>query len=166
MRTQEEIVRRIDQIREGQAKGREDFFGVQVNDLVVFLDFEHARKFLNPSVTAETWNDDKSRRPLTDEAAVAEIKDYMPFAWEKANGCRGLSASRSMDHMKAWTWLLGLSFDFDDYEYYGKPRLVEICERPMININWRKLDNGRWRNDELEEGISADEALSELGQDQ
>jgi len=70
----------------------------------------------------------------------------MPFAWEKANGCRGISASRSLRHMVAWLWLDGQDEflekwnDLRDYEYYGKPQLIAICE--LYGIDWKKFDDG------------------------
>ena len=67
----------------------------------------------------------------------------MEFAWDKANNCRGISASRSIDHYSVWIWLLGdedkLS-DIRDYEYYGKPQLVEICE--LYGWDHSKWDDG------------------------
>ena len=73
------------------------------------------------------------------------MEDYMPFAWDKANGCRGLSALRSLIHFAAWLWLLsnedynhfGGFKGLSDYQFYGKEKLIDICER----FNW---DHFQW----------------------
>ena len=88
MRNQAEIVEKI---REYQNKG--DFFGVKVGDAIAHLDFTHAKEFLKPEVTEAEWNNDFM--PLTREAVLKQMEDYMPFAWEKANGMRGISANRN-----------------------------------------------------------------------
>jgi hypothetical protein len=79
----------------------------------------------------------------------------MPFAWEKANDCRGLSANRSIEHMTAWLWMLGddLADKMDGlYEYYGKPCLRAICEK--YGCKWQQWDDGVWRNSEDDDGIA------------
>ncbi len=43
----------------------------------------------------------------------------------------------------------------DQYEYYGKPHLREISE--LVGFDWRKHDNGYWRNGEFEKGVPADQ---------
>lgn len=154
MRTQQNILDRIAAIK---AAGN-DFFGFQTADLVSYLDFEHAKPFLNAGTTAEEWG--KSRETLTSPAD--SIKSYMAFAWDKANNCRGLSAGRSVEHMKAWLWLDGkdeLVAKLDGaYEYYGKPCLYLVCKE--YGIDWQALDNDHWTNEEDGDGLSAAEAIS------
>jgi len=151
-RTQNEIVSKIKEIKVG------DFFGFKTQDLVGYLDFEHAKEFLKEGVKAEQWT-------LATKSPAEQIAEYMPFAWDKANNCRGLSAGRSVNHMEAWTWLDGkddLSDGLEDiYEYYGKPCLVAVCNE--YGIDWRALDDNRWRNDEDGEYKSADDALCGSG---
>ena len=117
-RTQEQILVRIKEIES------DDFFGFQTSDLIQFLTFENAKPWLKEGVAAEQWEQGVD--------PVELIKDYLPFAWDKANNCRGLSAGRSLEHMKAWVWLDDkpdlLKQIEEDYEYYGKPHLVKICE--------------------------------------
>lgn len=154
MKTQEEIVARIEEL---SASKTQDFLGFQTSDLLEFLEFENAKPFLIDDATEEKWAE--VQKPHTREAVIKEIKDYMPFAWGKANDCRGLSAARSLEHMKAWFWLLGEEIDVDSHTHYGKPQLVAICERPEIDVDWRELDDGCWRNSELDAGVSAEEVL-------
>lgn len=141
-RTPGAIVARIKEIETA------DFFGAETSDILVYLPFIHAQPFLKDGVTSEEWA--KSQKINNRETILAEILDYMPFAWEKANDCRGLSAGRSISHMRAWLWLLGdeLAGKIDDYSYYGKPELRAICEK--YGFNWKEWDNGEWR--EYEDG--------------
>lgn len=139
MKTDDEIIARLSDIN-----GR-DVFGWEASDLIVRLPFEKARPFLVDEAKAEEWEQKGRDR----ESVLAEMLDYMPFAWDKANGCRGISASRSMSHYAAWTWLLGDDFgDLHGYQFYGKDNLVKICER----YGWdaKQWDDGRRVNSESE----------------
>jgi len=150
-RTNEEIVAEIERAKAG------DMFGFYSGDLIYALPFELAKPHLKPEAKAEEWVQQ------TDPAK--EIREYMPFAWGKANDCRGLSAGRSVEHMQAWLWLDGkdeLSRRLDDvYEFYGKPCLVLVCKE--YGIDWRALDSGDWTNGEDEDGMSAEFALKQKG---
>ena len=151
-RTQEQIVARVNAI------ASDDFFGWQTNDLLIHLDYEHAKEFLKDEIDAG-----KRAQVIADRKQPSEhIADYMPFAWDKANNCRGISAGRSLEHMKAWVWLDGkdglLQQIENDYEYYGKPHLVAICE--AYGIDWQSLDNDDWCNNEDGPYITAAEALA------
>lgn len=152
-RTQEEIV---DRIRERQGG---DPFGFETGELLGCLDFEHAKPFLKQTATADDWKQD----PSDVEAVVERMREYMKFAWEKANGCRGISANRSVQHYQAWLWLAGneellakVNELFEDYCYYGKKILRAISE--AYGWDWRALDDGRWTNYEDSPGVTADEA--------
>lgn len=109
MVTQDEIVARLNDTKFKQ----DDFFGFQTSDMLSYLDFEHARPWLKDEATPDKWK----TTPLTPEAVKAEIVGYLPFAWEKATNHRGLSASRSIEHMRAWLWLLG---DTEALDYIGQ----------------------------------------------
>lgn len=138
VRTQDEIVARIDFI-DG------DMFGAEEGDLINFLDFEHAKPFLKEDVTEEQWS--KSKAGISPRG---EIISYLPFAWDKANNCRGISASRSLSHFRAWVWLIDKDlydmFEMLEYEYYGKPHLVIVSE--FVGFDWKKEDSDLWGNDE------------------
>lgn len=147
MRTFDEIVSRC------KAVESDDWMGTQRGDLIAYLPFDHAKPFLKEGASAVDWKP----REISDAAVLAELKGYMDFAWGKANDCRGLSAGRSLDHMKAWLWLLGddaMAVAIEDYSHYGKPQLRAICEK--YEITWRPLDDGMWRNNEDEDYEIAD----------
>lgn len=147
-KTQDEIVARINN-RKGS-----DLFGFETSQYIDYLDFEHAIVFLKEGTTRRQW-----RKAFKDtKPPVEAIKDYMPFAWEKANDCRGISAGRSIMHMIAWLWLDGKDWpEIIDYKYYGKPQLVRICKE--YSIDWKALDDGKWRNSEDGPSVTAGVAL-------
>lgn len=132
MRTQEEIVARI------EALLPKDWLGFDTQDLIFALDYEHAKPYLNDAVTSESWAPEAIDR----ESVVARMLDYMPFAWEKANDCRGISAGRTMAHYMSWVWLAGDDLgDLTDYQFYGKDELRRIC------------DHYGWDADQWDDGV-------------
>lgn len=147
MRTTEEI----------QAKARDkdwnDIFGTRVGDVIEFLSFNDVREWLKDEATEESWTKAGMPKARDPQTIIGLIRDYMPFAWDKANGCRGLSAGRSIMHMQAWLWMLGADeavAQIEDYSHYGKPQLKAICE--AFGIDWKSLDDGVWRNSESDAG--------------
>jgi hypothetical protein len=151
-RTIPEILNRIDAIKDV------DFFGWQTGDLLAYLPYEAAKPHLIAEVTKLQWHE--HTKNFTNVTPEQSIREYMQFAWDKANNCRGISAGRSLEHMKAWLWLDGkddLANSMDDYEYYGKDKLVMVCEE--YGIDWKAYDNNEWVNNEGDEPITADEVL-------
>ena len=135
MRTQDEIVARYEEIKDN------DFFGSEVEEYVMFMDYEHAKPYLNDDTKKENW------KPHQLEEVKSVMIDYMDFAWEKANDCRGLSASRSLSHYMAWLWVDGqeeLAKSLGKYEYYGKPQLEKICQ--YLGLDSKQWDNGARTN--------------------
>lgn len=119
MRTDDEILDRIDYVR------ARDWMGTEMTDLVIRLPFVKAKKHLTPRTTEDLWE----VAPRDRESLLVEMRAYMPFAWDKANNERGLSASRSMSHYSAWIWLAGDDLgDLHEYDNYGKDNLRRICE--------------------------------------
>lgn len=122
MRSQDEIVA----FYQGY-KGR-DIFGFTLEALADFMDAGHVKRFLKPDADLSAWT---SREPSR-EAVLEEMRSYMVFAWEKVGGHRGISASRSVQKMKAWLWLLGdddlVAYAEDDgnFAQYGAPILARI----------------------------------------
>ena len=90
----------------------------------------------------------------TKENVIEEIRDYLSFAWDKANDCRGLSAFRSIQHFRNWFYMFGnedcdeLVDEMEDYMYYGKPWLVIISE--LVDFDWREEDDGCWVNSDAD----------------
>lgn len=127
MRNPDEILAHYHEAKE------DDFLGVIAADLLTRLPFDLAQPFLNPELTVETYQPER----WDDDTVIAEMRKYMEFAWEKALGERGISASRSIQHFQSWLWLLGdeytdlytFAMKEDNYPQYGKPILFKICER-------------------------------------
>jgi len=134
LRKQEEILKKFE-----ERKGN-DIGGWESLEYLYYLDFEHAKPYAKEGMTKENWEEGIEKEPSE------KIKDYMKFAWEKANNCRGISAGRSLMHMRAWLWLDGQDEflkkwnNLENYEFYGKPQLKAICE--LYKIDWKKYDDG------------------------
>lgn len=141
MRTQDEIVARY------HARKMHDMFGFEVGEYIDYLDYEHAQPFLKDGVTKEEWEQSLSET----ESPAERIKNYMEFAFEKANNFRGISAARSLMHMIAWLWLDGqdeflAQHNLEEYEFYGKDHLVAICK--LYGIDHTQYDDGVRQNEE------------------
>lgn len=137
MRTQQQILARITERRNG------DPLGFEWPLYLDALTFDNARSFLKPEATEADWKQN------TEDEIRQEAIDYMDFAWEKANNCRGISANRSIMHYQAWLWLLGEDWGdslMDDYEFYGKPQLEKICT--YFGLDPKKWDDGIRSNTE------------------
>lgn len=122
MRTYTQLVEHCGSVDDG-------LFGFERGTLLEYVAFADARPYLKDDATAEQWGDVK---PLTHEQVLADLHDYLPFAIEKAEDERGLSAIRSISRMRAWVWLLGdddlyaFLMDDDNYSPYGMPMLRRI----------------------------------------
>ncbi len=138
-------MRTLNKIREAFVQARNEFF--EPDFLAAYLPHKDLQGIYH---IPDGWQP----RPRDRNSVIAEMRDYMSFAWDKANNCRGLSAYRSMVHYKVWLWLLkDDSIDTEEYEYYGKPQLAMICKK----YGFRNEDNGIWKNSELDDGIPAKE---------
>lgn len=146
MKTLEEIKNKLKSILTTPG---EDTFGTKYTDLLVLLPYEYAKEFLKDAVTEAEWQGVDGKTEYSEEGIKKEIIAYLPFAWEKANSCRGLSAARSMDHMWAWCWVLeweDLCESIKGYSLYGKPQLKAISER--VGFDWAAYHNGLAGNSE------------------
>ena len=133
MRTQEEISNRFAAIKS------DDIFGFRREALLTFLDGEHVEKFVHEKDASESfspkkWEGQFPANQRTDEGVLREMREYMAFAWDKVIHHRGISASRSVEKMAEWCWLLGrddlldFAHDTKNYPQYGAPVLKKICE--------------------------------------
>ena len=138
MRTQDEIVRRLETRREN------DPLGFEIIEYVDYMDFARARPFLKDDVTEQEWKEETSSLGTS----IERMRDYMEFAWGKANNERGISANRSISHCIAWLWLAEedellaqVENEFEsNYRYYGKPILEMICNH--FGWDWKQWDDG------------------------
>lgn len=144
MRTQAEIIERV------KASKGNDFFGFESADYLNALTKESAESLRGILLKADADLSDWNQVFKTDEDIRRQCIEYMDFAWEKANNCRGLSAARSMSHYKVWLWLLGENGfdDLEQYEHYGKDNLARICR--FFDLDPKKWDDGRRVNSDSE----------------
>jgi len=127
MRTQDEIVARIKQQKAA------DFLGFETDEYYPYLDFQHVKDFMKDSLTEKEWQDVWSESTKT--IMVERMTKYMPFAIEKAENERGISANRSIMHYIAWIWLAcdddllsEVEKEYDtNYHSYGLPILRTIA---------------------------------------
>lgn len=136
MRRDEEILDRL------MVEKNNDPLGMSIGDLIARLSFDIAssKDFVAEGVSEEEWNKSMcSRKP---DDVRKELIGYLDFAWDKAVDHRGISAGRSIGHIRNWLWLMGdeeaLSFVEDNCNYpqYGVPVLKYISER--FGYDWPK----------------------------
>ena len=123
MRTTTEIADHYNKIKS------DDFLGFQGEVLLPYLSVDEVRPFFKPDTDLSEWQ----QCPLTETVVLEQMREYMKFAWDKVENHRGISASRSVEKMEAWLWVLGreeLMGQVCDapYENYGAPKLKVICE--------------------------------------
>lgn len=134
-----------------KARNKDDLLGFEVNEYLAYLNYDKAQEFLKEEFRDDAETRDEWTKIPSLEEALAGMKDYMSFAWDKANGFRGISADRSIRHYVAWTWIISDEqfsdeVDLAQYEFYGKDILVKICERYGWDHN--EWDDGVRLNDE------------------
>lgn len=102
--------------------GSEDWLGFRREVLVSVLCFDDAEGYLADGVTEEQWTPNR----ITDIDAAA--RSYYEFALGKIEDHRGISASRSVEKLREYAWLLGrddavTAMDEKDYAMYGAPQV-------------------------------------------
>jgi hypothetical protein len=128
-RTQKEILNRIEEVKE------HDFMGFETSDLIDYLEYKNAKQFLRENITEKTWLE----APNGTKSPRDEIIDYLPFAFEKAYDERGLSAKRSLCHLRAWLWMDGQDNFLEeneilDYDDYGLNHLKKIAKLYDVEV--------------------------------
>lgn len=141
MRTQAEILQRIED-RTGA-----DIFGFECEQYLLALTLESIETLRGTVIKkdADLTEWEPGYPDIT--SVLAEMTDYMDFAWEKANDCRGISAMRTLQKYTGWLWLIDENRfgDLTDYDHYGKEHLIKISE--FLGVDHAALDNGERVND-------------------
>lgn len=131
MRTQEEIGKRIVEVDDG-------FMNFAREVLLGYCTFETAKphlkeEYANDPKSAADWNSEQL--DTSDHQSIrTDMATYMrEYGWPKCQDHRGISASRTIDKMGAWLWLLGddktiAAMEDAPYENYGAPKLAVICK--------------------------------------
>jgi hypothetical protein len=152
-------MRTLDDIVEYYRKhGKDDLLGFSAEVLLPYLPAEKLRKFAKDDADLSEWEP----KPLDRETVLAEMKEYMAFAWDKVYAHRGISASRSVEKMAAWVWLLAdedtyaFAKESEHYTNYGAPILMKICQVYGFPIpddeGVRRMTRGKPCHDGCEEG--------------
>lgn len=107
------IIRKVNEIHEKINEGfKNDFFGFGKSDIVDALSFEEAKQYLSKENLQKTnIKEEFENNSLKSKSDVlARMKDYLSFAYDKAENQRGISADRSIQHFIAWAWLIDDEF--------------------------------------------------------
>lgn len=131
MRTQLEIEKRTKQ------QMKRDNTGFEWTMYIDYLDFDRAKR-IYPQLPREEW--EKGHSFVTSTPIIKQMRDYLPFAENKADEGKNLSAQRSLRHYVAWFWLLGQDemaniierYLMQQYRNYGKEMLYFIGEAIKI----------------------------------
>ena len=130
VRTPEQIIERIT----AASEGTEDFFGFRREVLIRSLPFERAKLYLDSPDDNKPWD-------VQDVGAEAEA--YLAFAIGKILNHRGISASRSVDKLREFAWLVGrddavAAIDDQGYAQYGAPKLRAFAR--TMGLPWPEDD--------------------------
>ena len=147
MKTSKELAQIFRSIESADVLG---FFG---SVLIPHLEYVDAKGWLKDGVTSEDWIELQTDVPLTRDDIIEEMRDYMEFAWDKCEGERGISASRSVDKFAAWLLILDDELWKElqtgrDFCPYGAPLLAKISQKYdfhapfMIHFS----EHGTWAN--------------------
>ena len=136
MRTEEEISEKIEEYSK-----EDSLFDFRPEVLVQHLGWDLAKKFYKEEYVDKVDKGEDKYEKISDiKVVVKNFLDYMVFAWGKAEDERGLSASRSIQKLSAWLWLLNrddlvtIINDDELYNPYGSPALIEVCNELGIEV--------------------------------
>ena len=128
MRTQDEILARF------RAAVPDDYFGFRREVLVEGMDHATLRVALGAEIGADI---------TAPEDIESNARDYFPFAVEKIVYHRSISATRSVDKLREYAWLLGRddvvsAMDSAAYPQYGAPKVRAFADG--MGWPWPELD--------------------------
>lgn len=136
LRTQEEFANKFTHLQNSNA-----VFDFRPEVLIDYLSFESARPHLKEEYVKEVEEGIKQWEQITTiEKCAQDFLDYMKFAWGKAEDERGISASRSVQKLGMWLWIMNrddlrMTIEDDDlYNPYGAPALIEVCNQMGIKV--------------------------------
>ena len=152
MKSQEQIIDRLKSIK------KNDILGFRTEALVDFLTKEKAET-LRGDIFKENAEFKGWEKPdLSDDAVKKRAKEYLAFAFDKALNHRGISASRSVEKLKEWLWLIGLDdqVDWENYQNYGCPILRQVAKALKVegpkDSAFDRMARGLPCQDDCEEG--------------
>lgn len=137
LRTQEEIAAKFDILQKS-----DNLFNFGPEVLLPYLTFENAKSYLKEEYVKKVESgEEKWEVPgFSIEKVAKDFLEYMEFAWGKAEDERGISASRSIQKLSVWLWLMNqddlkrLIEDDELYNPYGAPALIAVCDKMGIKV--------------------------------
>lgn len=143
MQTQEEIKKRFE-----ESGG---FLRFSRDVLVDYLDYDTAKALgiVKDGVDRSQWDERATGGAgygptfvgtiSSDDDAKQQLAAYLEFGQVKALDMRGISASRTIDKVREWLWLLGdhegVAYCNDDnYPQYGAPIIAWVAERYGVEL--------------------------------
>lgn len=127
-KTPEEMLQKIEE-------SREKMFDFSSEVLIPYLPWEKAKTFYKEEYVKEVDSGAKTYEQITDvNEATQDMLDYLIFGYMKALDERGISASRTVNKLAVWFWLLGredlaeVVSDDSLYNPYGMPALIKVTE--------------------------------------
>lgn len=136
LRSKEEVIEKIRKVN-----SENNFLDFRTDVLLEYLDFESAKEFYKEEYAEKVNSGEIKHEYVTDlKECAQDFLDYMGFAWMKAQDERGISASRSIQKLGAWLWLMNREDlektinDDDLYNPYGAPALIEVCKQLGIEV--------------------------------
>lgn len=131
--------RSIDELKERWIHVRQNIlpFGAEV--IADFMPFDLVKGDFKEEYVKRIEAGEAKYEVKTDlKEVVNDFLTYMKFAWGKAEDERGISASRSIQKLGEWLWVLGRDdlyglINRDDlYNPYGAPALLAVCDQLQI----------------------------------
>ncbi len=119
-----------EQILEAVKEGKKESEAIDSRDfgrLAGFFPLENLEGFGFKLKEGTVWE----YKELTEENVLAQLKEDLEFAFEKALHKRGLSAGAMYSVVKLWMWVLEdkelEGTEADDYAQYGLPFLKKVA---------------------------------------
>lgn len=133
--------RSLEEITEKIESKKEDLFSHALEVLINYLPWEQAKHFYKEDFVKKVDSGAEEYTYITDlYETVQDMLDYLIFGYMKALDERGISASRTIDKLSTWFWLLGredlkaIVDDGDLYNPYGMPALLKATEMMGLTL--------------------------------
>lgn len=113
---------------------KNDNTGFEWTLYIDYLTYARARKLV-PTISKLEWQSGHDH--VTGTTVIEQMRKYLPFAKQKIEEERNISAQRSLRHYVAWFWLIGED-DFslkiekylmEEYADFGRPMLREVEQK-------------------------------------
>ena len=104
--------------------------------LLTYVTFEEAQAIFSDRLKPENAEEWGKVKPWDEETITAHIRNSLAFAFEKALGQRGISASLMHTVMKMWMWVIQDDelFDMAWYANYGLAYLYQIRDKHFPDL--------------------------------